>query len=104
LLPSAAGTVNAPPLIRVPVGAVTRLATWHVVQPIWANSASPARESAVAARAVSRGGALVERMKLAKRMRSSPSSSGSATPSLTTRPFEVLSLGNIGVVMPISFR
>jgi peptidyl-prolyl cis-trans isomerase D len=69
--------------------------------------------SAVAAKAASRGGALVERMNRANASTSSPlgasavaPSSGSGTVSMdaTERPLELFSLGWRGLVMPISFR
>jgi hypothetical protein len=42
LFASAAGTVNAPPLILVPSGAVVIEGTWQIAQPTLANTASPA--------------------------------------------------------------
>ena len=78
--------------------------TWQMAQPTASKVAEPATAAGVAARTRSRGGALVARMKLAKTSTSAPSSSGSATPSSTTTPFAVLSVGRNGVVMPISFR
>src|SRR6185369_714447 len=79
LLPTAAGTTNEPPCITVPAGAVTIDWTWQTLQPIWLNSVAPACAAEVAASAVSRGGALVARMKRAKAKMSLLVSSGSAT-------------------------
>jgi len=76
LVATAGRTVMAPPLIRVPGGAVTMVSTWQVAQPTFANSAAPVWTSASIG---PRGGALVERMKLANALTSSPSSSGSGT-------------------------
>src|SRR3954453_4991375 len=111
LSPRAAGTVNLPPLITVPTGAVGIVGVWQVAQPIETKRFEPAMASDVAARAVSRGGTLVERMKRTKASTSGPlglatvpASSGSGTVSnaATEFPIEVFSVGCSGLVMPIS--
>ena len=66
LLPSAAPTVSAPPLITVPTAAVVIERVWQMLQPIALNRFDPATAFAVAARAASRGGAFVARMNAAK--------------------------------------
>src|SRR5919198_1933915 len=98
LLPSAAATVNTPPLIFAPGCAVVMEGVWQIAQPILLNNASPASTSAEIG---PRGGALVERIKSANATTSSPSSSGSATgsypePKPTKRPLEVFSSGKRG--------
>src|SRR5260221_13986275 len=75
LLPSAAGTVSAPPLITVPAAAVVIDAVWQTLQPIEVNRLDPATALAVAASAVSRGGTFVARMNVAKAVMSSSLSS-----------------------------
>src|SRR5687768_17121404 len=75
LSPRAGGTVMAPPLITVPAGAVVMVTVWQCWQPIWLNRLRPATASGVAARAVSRGGTLVARMKRAKASTSGPNGS-----------------------------
>src|SRR5207244_11009567 len=106
LLPSDAGTMNAPPLMLVPTAAVVMLVTWQMLQPIWLNRFDPATASAVPASAASRGGALVERMKFAKTAMSLSTSSGSGTLSnaATELPSDVFSVGCRRLVTPISFR
>src|SRR5215203_7530838 len=113
LSPSAAVTVNLPPLNTVPAGAVVIVGVWQLAQPIWTKSVAPDWAAAVAARAVSRGGALVARMNRAKISTSGPkgsvavgASSGSGTVSnaATEAPMLVFSVGWSGLVMPISFR
>src|SRR5439155_10431943 len=75
LLPSAAGTVKAPPLITVPTADVVIEGVWQIVQPMLLKRLEPATASDVPASAASRGGALVDRMKSANvAMSSSPSS------------------------------
>src|SRR5512132_616411 len=103
LLLRAVGTWNAPALIVVPDGAVVIAGVWQLAQPIWLNRDSPARTSGVSG---PRDGAFVDRMKSANAMMSSPSSSGSATGSYRprSRPFDALSSGMSGLVMPISLR
>jgi hypothetical protein len=95
LVAQGGGHDEGAPLMAVPAGAVTMLRTWHVLQPIWLNRMSPCWASNVAARAVSREGALVARMKRAKACTSAPSSSGSITVSnaATEFPLEVFSVG-----------
>ena len=61
LLPSAAGTMNWPPLNEVPAGAVVIEVTWQMLQPMLVNSCAPATASDVAASTVSRGGTFNER-------------------------------------------
>src|SRR6185503_7025661 len=61
LSPSAGGTVNAPPLITVPGGAVVIVRTWQTAQPIRLNRLEPLRAAGEAARVASTGGALSER-------------------------------------------
>src|SRR4051795_6261495 len=111
LSPRAGGTVNLPALMTVPAGAVVIDVVWQLAQPIEVKSDAPATASDVAAKAVSRGGALVERMKRTKASTSGPlgavpvaASSGSLTVSnaATEFPIEVFSVGWSGLVMPIS--
>ena len=106
LLPSASGTVNAPPLITVPTAAVVMFGTWQMPQPIALNRFDPATASPVPASTVFRGGALVERMKLANTSMSFVVSSGSGVWSNTARdrPSDEFSVGWKRLVMPISFR
>src|SRR5262245_51080777 len=116
LSPRAAVTVKLPapePLNTVPTGAVVIDVRWQLEQPIEMNRLEPAMASEVAASAVSRGGALVERMKRAKASTSGPkgadgvaASSGSGTVSnaATELPSEVFSVGCNGLVIPISLR
>src|SRR5229473_3542244 len=75
LLPRAAGTVNAPPLISVPVGAVVIEAMWQISQPTAWKREAPTCASLVAARAASRDGALLALM---NRANASISLSGSS--------------------------
>src|SRR5436853_7839204 len=103
---SAVGTFIVPPLMGVPAAAVVIVDTWQTAQPICSNRCWPARTSLVIG---PRGGAFVERMKLAKARTSLPSSSGSCTgsyadPHPTKRPLDVFSVGISGLVMPISLR
>src|SRR5262252_9206193 len=117
LLPSAAGTVNAPPLMTVPGAAVVIDATWQVVQPIESNEFAPAFASAVAASAASRGGAFVERMKAANSSMSPSLSSpqvpdefthgvlsGTLSNAATELPIDVFSVLTSRLVIPISFK
>src|SRR6267143_1024803 len=79
LLPRESGTMNAPAATAVPVGAVVIEETWQKSQPTLWKRLAPATPSEEAASAVSRGGALVARMKRAKRSTSSrPWASGVA--------------------------
>src|SRR5438105_3378257 len=87
-------------------------------QPTWSKSCEPVIASEVFAIAVSRGGALVERMKAAKAlMSSSPSSpqltlalltqgwlSGTGSKAATELPIEVFSTRLKRFVMPCSLR
>src|SRR5690242_3652625 len=110
LSPRSGGMVNVPPLMTVPAGAVVIEVTWQMLQPIESKREAPATAFAVAARAVSRGGTLVARMKRVKRSTSSPlGASGVAgswmagTPlrvlkEVTSLPFEVFSFGWRGLV------
>src|SRR3954470_24087697 len=82
LLPRVAGTVNSPPLIIVPAGAVVIEVTWQMLQPTALKRDAPACASAVAARAVSRGGAFDERMISAKAVMSSSASSPQVLPGM----------------------
>ena len=77
-----------------------------MLQPIELNRFDPATASAVPASAASRGGALVERMKLANTSMSLSASSGSGTVSnaATELPSDVFSVGCRRLVTPISFR
>src|SRR5215471_18742823 len=75
LLPRAFGTVKAPPLMSVPGAAVVRVEMWQMSHPIEWKSEAPAWALAVAAKTVSREGALVARM---KRANASMSPSGSS--------------------------
>src|SRR5882724_9249287 len=76
LLPKESGTMNAPAATAKPVGAVVIEETWQKSQPTLWNRVAPATPSEEVARAVSRGGTLVARMKRAKRSMSlSPSES-----------------------------
>src|SRR6185295_2379768 len=113
LSPRAAVTMNLPLLNEVPTGAVVIDVRWQCEQPIEMNRFEPAMASAVAASAVSRGGALVARMKRAKNSTSGPnglagvgasSGSGTASNAATELPIEVFSVGCNGLVIPISFR
>src|SRR6266850_7092300 len=104
LLPRAAGTVNAPPLITVPGGAVAIVRTWQMLQPTELNRLSPAIASEVAARTVSRGGALLVRMNSVNFATSTPpasSGSGTVSKAATEAPFDVFSVGWRGLVIPI---
>src|SRR5258706_14265527 len=65
--PSAGGIVNVPPLILVPAEAVVSVSTWQVTQPTLLNSVRPFCADALLATCASRGGALLARMKRAKR-------------------------------------
>src|SRR5262245_46004758 len=104
LLPSAGGTRKVPPLIEVPVGAVTSTGTWQVAQPVATKVAKPAMLSA--GEIGPRAGTFVARMKSANCRTSFSLSSGSATASqdATERPSAVFSTGNKALVTPISFR
>src|SRR5207244_2685428 len=94
LLPSAAGTVNCPPFITVPVGAVVIEVTWQMLQPTELNNAAPVCASAVAARAVSRDGAFVALINLAKwSMSSNPSGPKGSSGSGTVSQIGVTSVG-----------
>src|SRR5262245_30227716 len=121
LLPSAAPTVSAPPLMTVPTAAVVIDRVWQMLQPIWSNRADPACASAVAASAASRAGTFVERMNAANALMSSSVSSPhvvfgmvaqgwlSATgsnplPKPTNRPSDVFSTRLNRLVTPVSFR
>src|ERR1051325_2184155 len=77
LLPRAAGTVNAPRLIKVPGAAVTKVRVWQTLQPTALKSESP--RVAAAGIGFWRPGARVAAMKSANASTSPPSSSGSAT-------------------------
>src|SRR6476659_3081898 len=108
LSPSAAGTMNLPPLKEVPTGAVVIDATWQRLQPMALNRLLPATTSDELITAESTGGTLVDRMKRTKAPTSTPkgsapvaTSSGSATVSnaATERPSWVFSVGCSGLVM-----
>ncbi len=84
---------------------------WHVWQPTSLNSLPPWMMSVLVARL--RGGALVERTKLVKASTSGPngwavvgasSGSGTVSKAATELPFEVGSIADSGLVIPISFR
>ena len=104
LLPSASGTVNLPPLIRVPGGDVTSVGTWHVVQPIVRENrlaGQNLRVDRAARRRFRRTHEIGERhdvdaivLGIGHRVETQ----------LTSRPLEVFSVGNSGLVMPISLR
>src|SRR5215207_5063820 len=110
LSPRAAVMVSLPapvPLTTVPTGAVVIEVRWQLAQPIEVKRLEPVMASEVAARAVSRGGTLEDRMKRAKASTSGPkgipvsgASSGSGTVSnaATEAPFEVFSVGCSGLV------
>src|SRR2546423_15398661 len=121
LLPRAAGTVNAPALIRVPGAEGVMVRTWQMLQPTWSKSCEPVIASEVFATAVSRGGALDERMKAAKALMSSSPSSPQVTlallahgwlsatgsnpePKPTNLPSEVFSTRLKRLVIPCSLR
>src|SRR6266496_3515850 len=127
LLPRAAGTLNAPPLILVPAGAVVIERTWQMAQPIWLNRFEPATMSELgvpfepSSAPGPRGGAFVARMNLAKATMSSSGSSPQFTlgllahgalsgtgsnpePKPTKRPLDVFSVRLKRLVMPCSFR
>jgi len=63
LLPSAAGTVNVPPLITDPDAAVVIERTWQTEQSRSSNRSEPGSVASFKTIALLRGGALVERMK-----------------------------------------
>src|SRR5262249_4008533 len=105
-------------LMTVARAVVVMWRVWQMPQPIWLNRFDPASASAVAASAVSRGGAFVERMN-AENTSMSPSGSspqvtlGSATHgalsgtvsnAATERPSDVFSVRLNRFVIPISFR
>src|SRR6185295_1930806 len=99
LSPSAAVTVNLPPLKTVPTGAVVADGMWHRWQPIELKIVWPAVTSDVIG---PRGGGLVARMKRAKNSTSGPkgfagvggsSGSGTSSNAATDTPFEVFSVG-----------
>src|SRR6266436_7984540 len=79
LLPRAAGTVNAPPLMSVPAGAVVRLVMWQMSQPTAWKSEPPVWASEVAASLVSREGTLLALMNWAKASMSLSGSSPQTT-------------------------
>src|SRR5207244_5932053 len=95
--------------------------TWQILQPIWLNRFEPAMASAVAASAVSRGGAFVARMNCANATMSSSGSSpqvpagglvhgvlsgtgSNPLPKPTNLPSEVFSVRLNRLVIPTSFR
>src|SRR5215470_4947503 len=90
LLPSAVGTLNAPPLINVPAVAVVKVRVWHTEQPTEENNASP--RWAAAGIGFCRPGARVAAMKSANASTSPPSSSGSCTGSKAD--------GNVTLITP----
>src|SRR4051794_17072786 len=121
LLPRAAGTVNAPPLMIVPAGAVVIEVTWQMLQPTALKRDAPVCASDVAARAASRGGAFDERMNSAKAAMSLSGSSPQVAlgilaqgvlsgtvskpePKPTKRPKLVFSVRLKRLVMPCSLR
>src|SRR2546423_13443346 len=118
LLRGAGGRVTAPPLISVPAAAVVIVRTWQMEQPTWSKRFEPVMASEVLAMAVSRGGALVERMKAAKALMSSSGSSPQLTLALlahgwlserwskaaTELPSEEFSTRLKRFVMPCSLR
>src|SRR5690348_9442347 len=108
LFPKELGTMNAPPATAVPAGAVVIEGTWQMSQPTLWNKFAPATPSDELARAVSRGGTLVARMKRAKWSISlSPSESGVLSlGSGTTSQRRVTStlLGGRRLLIPISFK
>src|SRR5262249_9209920 len=118
LLPSSAGTVNAPPLITVPAAAVVMSRVWQMLQPIVVNRFEPATASAVPASAASRGGALVARMNAVNASMSPSLSSpqifvgsavhgvlsGTVSNAATELPSDVFSVRLKRFVIPISFR
>src|SRR5437660_3958557 len=88
--------------MTVPGGAVVMLVTWHELQPIALNTLAPAFTAAVIG---PRGGTFDERIKRANASMSFTSSgSGTVSNAATDRPFEVFSVGNSRLVMPISFK
>ena len=94
-----------PPLRIVPGAAVIRVRTWQVAQPIPSNNADPRRAAGVAARTVSRAGALVARRKRANRsISASPSALVVLFGSDTELHSAITSSGNNRLVMPISLR
>src|SRR5262245_18185452 len=118
LLPSAAGTTNAPALMIVPGGDVTIVGVWQIPQPMELKRLWPILASAVAASTVSRGGTFVARMKAANTLMSSVGSSPQVTPGFATQsalsgtgsisatdlPSDVFSTRLNRLVIPISFR
>src|ERR1700682_703220 len=108
LLPRAAETVSAPPLMTVPGAAVVIVPTWHRAQPIWLKRLLPAITSELLTSVASRGGTLRDRMNRAKESMSRKFagkgglgrslSSGSATVSHKV----VTSVGLNRFVIPIS--
>src|SRR5215470_9707857 len=94
-----------PPLIFVPGAAVVSAGTWQMAQPILLKRASPFLAEALAASCASRAGALVARMKRAKRsMSESPSGPVLSLGSGEVLQMDVTSLGRRRLVMPISFK
>src|SRR5436309_11266074 len=108
LLPNEAGTMKAPAPTAVPAGAVVIEETWQMSQATLCNKGAPATPSEEVASAVSRGGALVARMKRAKwSMSLRPSESGvlSLGSGMTSqRRVTSTLLGGKRLLMPISFK
>src|SRR6266571_147950 len=112
LLPRAGGTVNAPPLIRVPGGAVVSDCMWQMSQPTEWKSEAPTCASLVDANLASREGAFVALMNRAKASMSLSGSSPQTTLGLllqrvvsgTSSHKVVTSLVLNLLVIPISFR
>src|ERR1700687_1040146 len=103
--PSAGGIVNVPPLILVPAVAVVIASTWQVAQPILSKRVRPFLAAAPLASCASRAGALVARMKRAKRSISErPSGPGLSFGSEALLQRLVTSLGCRRLVMPICLR
>src|SRR5437868_14468866 len=104
LLPNALGTVNAPPLMTVPGGAVVIEDTWQMEHPIALNSCCPCCAADVANNAESTGGALVARMNCANLSISAKWVTGSvlSSGSLVVLHTVVVSVAFNRLVMPCS--
>src|SRR5258706_2157024 len=103
--PSAGGIVNVPPLILVPAEAVVSVSTWQVAQPTLLNSVRPFCADALLATCASREGALLARMKRAKRSISKrPSDPGLSLGSETVLQRLVTSFGCRRVGVTLSLR
>src|ERR1700720_4810605 len=113
LLRGAWGTTRAPPLKTVPAGAVVIDGVWQISRPSLVKALGPAGAGAMPAASRSRGGTFVDRRKRTKASSWVPLGasavagslgSGATSKAVTGLPFDVFSLGNRGLVIPISLR